>query len=111
ALGLVLSIAAVAHDARGAAMAAECQPPLSVGFRVVRVDRLSVGVWYPTADRENDYTYAKDVKGRARKDGAVAACTGVPLVVFSHGFGGCGTQSVFFTEELARHGYIVAAPD
>ena len=33
------------------------------------------------------------------------------MVVFSHGYGGCGTQSVFITEELARQGYIVAAPD
>lgn len=34
-----------------------------------------------------------------------------PLILFSHGFNGCGTQSVFFTEELARAGYVVAAPD
>jgi len=32
-------------------------------------------------------------------------------VVFSHGLGGCGTQSLFFTETLARQGYVVAAPD
>src|SRR5262249_13287001 len=25
--------------------------------------------------------------------------------------GGCGTQSLFFTETLARQGYVVAAPD
>ncbi len=43
--------------------------------------------------------------------GAPATCATFPLVVFSHGFGGCGTQSLFFTEELARHGYVVAAPD
>ncbi|MGA8613228.1 MAG: hypothetical protein WB760_16310 [Xanthobacteraceae bacterium] len=35
----------------------------------------------------------------------------VPLVVFSHGFTGCGMQSIALTEELARHGYVVAAPD
>ena len=33
------------------------------------------------------------------------------MVVFSHGFGGCGIQSVYITEQLARKGYIVAAPD
>ena len=33
------------------------------------------------------------------------------LVLFSHGLGGCALQTLFFTEELARHGYIVAAPD
>jgi predicted dienelactone hydrolase len=31
--------------------------------------------------------------------------------VFSHGDLGCGLQSIAFTEELARHGYVVAAPD
>jgi predicted dienelactone hydrolase len=51
------------------------------------------------------------VKGSAVKDGPVDRCTRFPLVVFSHGFGGCGTQTVYLTEELARHGYIVAAPD
>lgn len=34
-----------------------------------------------------------------------------PLVVFSHGNGGMRLQSMFFTEYLASHGYVVAAPD
>lgn len=34
-----------------------------------------------------------------------------PLVLFSHGFGGCAKQSSFLTSYLAEHGYIVAAPD
>jgi len=34
-----------------------------------------------------------------------------PLVVFSHGNGGMRLQSLFFTEYLASHGYVVAAPD
>jgi len=34
-----------------------------------------------------------------------------PLIVFSHGFGGCAKQSKFLTEYLAEHGYIVIAPD
>jgi predicted dienelactone hydrolase len=36
---------------------------------------------------------------------------GYPLVVFSHGFGGCNTQSVFLMEALARAGYLVLAPN
>jgi hypothetical protein len=32
-------------------------------------------------------------------------------VVFSRGCTGCGLQSVSFTEELARNGFVVAAPD
>jgi predicted dienelactone hydrolase len=38
-------------------------------------------------------------------------CQRYPLVIFSHGLDGCGTQSVFITEQLARAGYVVAAPD
>ncbi|MBY0404310.1 MAG: hypothetical protein K2X66_10465 [Cyanobacteria bacterium] len=34
-----------------------------------------------------------------------------PLVIFSHGYHGCGTQSKFLTEELANHGYWVFAPN
>ncbi len=34
-----------------------------------------------------------------------------PLIIFSHGLGGCGKQSSFLTSYLAENGYIVAAPD
>lgn len=34
-----------------------------------------------------------------------------PLLVFSHGFGGCAKQSVFLTQFLADNGYMVIAPD
>lgn len=34
-----------------------------------------------------------------------------PLVVFSHGYGGCARQSTFLTKALAAHGYIVVAPN
>lgn len=33
-----------------------------------------------------------------------------PVVIFSHGLGGCPTQSRFLTEGLAAHGYLVVAP-
>jgi predicted dienelactone hydrolase len=35
----------------------------------------------------------------------------VPLVLFSHGFGSCGTQSTFLTQGLAARGYVVMAPE
>ncbi|HEU4996946.1 MAG TPA: alpha/beta fold hydrolase [Gemmatimonadaceae bacterium] len=40
-----------------------------------------------------------------------SATTRAPLVVFSHGFGGCAAQSRFLTEALAERGYFVVAPD
>jgi len=40
-----------------------------------------------------------------------APASGYPLIVFSHGFTGCNTQSVFLMEALARAGYLVVAPN
>lgn len=37
--------------------------------------------------------------------------TGYPIIVFSHGFGGCNTQSTFLMEALAQAGYLVLAPN
>lgn len=37
--------------------------------------------------------------------------SGYPVVVFSHGFTGCSTQSTFLMEALAKAGYFVLAPD
>ena len=37
--------------------------------------------------------------------------TAAPLIVFSHGFSGCHTQSVFLMEAMADAGYLVVAPD
>lgn len=34
-----------------------------------------------------------------------------PLLVFSHGFSGCNTQSLFLMEALADEGYLVVAPN
>jgi predicted dienelactone hydrolase len=34
-----------------------------------------------------------------------------PVLLFSHGSGGMRTQSVYLTEHLASHGFVVAAPD
>jgi predicted dienelactone hydrolase len=84
-----------------------------VSFKVARVGTTNVGIWYPATAQQKDaaITYARNVKGRAVKNATANSCAQFPLVVFSHGFSGCGTQVVFFTEELARRGYIVAAPD
>lgn len=40
-----------------------------------------------------------------------APAAGYPVVVFSHGFGGCNTQSTFLMEAFAHAGYFVLAPD
>lgn len=73
-----------------------------------------VAVWYPAAGTEQPFAYARGnsgLMGSVARDAPPAACPRVPLVLFSHGLGGCALQSTFITEELARHGYVVAAPD
>ncbi|MGD0509843.1 MAG: hypothetical protein ABSA27_18745, partial [Terriglobales bacterium] len=45
------------------------------------------------------------------KPGGAAPANGYPVVVFSHGYTGCNTQSAFLMQALARAGYLVVAPN
>jgi predicted dienelactone hydrolase len=85
----------------------------TVGFRVMHLADRIVAVWYPTAAKPAPYPYTGSFSGLVAVDAVPSRACGqpVPLVVFSHGNTGCGIQSIAFTEELARHGYVVAAPD
>ena len=92
--------------------------PYRVGVRIEHVayqDRtIPVMFWYPARVQtgEAPYSYPTKVQGsavfEAERDRTEAP---YPLILFSHGFSTCGFQSVFFTENLASHGYVVAAPD
>jgi dienelactone hydrolase len=95
----------------GNAFAEDCTT--AVGYRVLHIGGKVVAVWYPTGAQPAEYSYGPNFSGLVAHDAAPSAVCGkpVPLVVFSHGDFGCGLQSVAFTEELARHGYVVAAPD
>jgi predicted dienelactone hydrolase len=104
----VWSIGCVA--ARDAAAQPECRYPYRVGYSAQTIAGMRVALWYPTVAEPSNYTYPGAMEGFVAY-GAAPSCARVPLVVFSHGLGGCGTQSIYFTEELARHGYVVAAPD
>jgi predicted dienelactone hydrolase len=85
----------------------------AVGFRVMQIENRTVAVWYPTTASATRHDYTPQFSGLLATDAPVTMACGAPapLVVFSHGYTGCGLQSVSFTEELARNGYIVAAPD
>lgn len=93
------------------AFAGECKT--AVGYRVIQIENRPVAVWYPTSGQPLPYHYTTKFSGTLAKDGPVSTACGqpAPLVVFSHGYTGCGLQSVSFTEELARNGFVVAAPD
>ncbi len=95
------------------AQAADCSARQSAGYRVLSLDNgRNVAVWYPAAVAEPVSNPGKSgFSSSVAVDAPPAACPRVPLVLFSHGLGGCALQSTFVTEELARHGYVVAAPD
>ena len=82
-----------------------------VGFKQIKTaNGLNISLWYPTLAKDSAFIYTKSLESKLALNGPIAD-TVFPLIVFSHGFTGCGIQSVFFTEELAKQGYVVAAPD
>lgn len=104
--------------------------PYAVGVTTVLVSdgpdgrALPVEVWYPAepADGAELARYALTLgpltlvemvspNGAVRDARTDLAGAPHPLIVFSHGFGGVRFQSVYLTEWLASHGFVVAAPD
>lgn len=92
----------------------------NVGYRVLDLKYqkdgeeqvLTVAVWYPTAAEPKPYIYGGPARGKVAVNAEPLAQDGpYPFLVFSHGYGGGGTGSVFFTEALAARGWIVACPD
>lgn len=84
---------------------------LTAGYRVVNAGPMTMAVWYPATVGEASVAYSPNLSGMVARNAAPATCERFPVVLFAHGFNGCGTQSVFLTEELARRGYVVVAPD
>jgi len=91
--------------------------PRPVGIKIYSFDfqgkKLPAAVWYPAAKPgEKLFDYNGVNKGSAYLDAEPDRAHGpYPLILFSHGMAGCGFQSVFYTENLARAGYVVAATD
>ena len=100
----------------GAAVPQDTEQRYDVGYRILDLpygdDTMTVAVWYPTRDDPEEFVYGGSVTGNLAVDGAFDLSAGpYPLMVFSHGFGGGGIGAAFFTEALASHGWVVAAPD
>jgi len=117
-MAALVAATALAADAREIRAVASrdpvtgCAGPFRVGYRIVRFGTVTAAVWYPSGTAQRAHTYAPGVVGHVAPAGEpLARCGRFPLVVFSHGVGGCAIQSVFFTETLARRGYVVAAPE
>lgn len=80
---------------------------------------LPYDVWYPvdSVDARPEPRTVYPLQGgagltaqRAVEDLPVAQGS-LPLLVFSHGFGGTNTQSVLLMETLASHGFVVVSPE
>lgn len=106
--------------------APEERGPYSVGVTSVSVQsqgrEIPVEIWYPAADGGSaaEYALMVGVLELARFDSPLAARRDAslddrgapyPTVVFSHGSGGTRIQSIYLTEYLATHGFVVVAPD
>ena len=115
ALSVLVAALGCASTARGGGPTTptSCLAPFTIGYQVIPLhDGRSMAVWYPSDGAQTTYYYATDTSATLARNGrTLSGCGAFPLVIFSHGLGGCGTQSLFLTETLARQGYVVAAPD
>lgn len=104
----------------------EAPGPYAVGVTRLEVQSegrsLPVEVWYPAGSggRHEEYVLELGVIELAKTQSPLAARRDAeldprgapyPTIVFSHGSGGVRIQSLFLTEYLATHGFVVAAPD
>ena len=85
-----------------------------------RGDRsIPVDLWYPVSPEQSGGDATRySLAGPIGLDSKVAFeeppalnATDLPLLVFSHGYGGINTQSVTLVETLASHGFVVASPE
>ncbi len=108
-------------------------PGVPVGVQTFELDELTLEVWYPASDDHLDQAgEAVEVSGfvpatvdqllggvelpaidsRALRDATLRLTEEpLPVVLFSHGFGGFRTQSIDYVQHLASRGYVVVAPD
>jgi predicted dienelactone hydrolase len=99
--------------------------PYDVGVQTITInadsDRpLTVDVWFPIDDAGDaplhQYTFLPEIYYESpvavTADPAQISADGpFPLVVYSHGSGGLRYIAADYSEAIASHGYIVAAPD
>jgi len=62
-----------------------------------------------TSDAEHIQIGGRDVA--IWKPSGPAPAEGYPIILFSHGFGGCNTQTTFLMDAFAQAGYLVVAPN
>jgi predicted dienelactone hydrolase len=107
--------------------------PYAVGTRTLHLwepqpdgsaRELVAQLWYPAeptgplaryarpAELKPLFSYEGEIRTNAHQDAPLARNGGAfPLLLFGHMWGGRRTQDTFLAEELASHGYVVAAVD
>jgi len=93
----------------------------NAGYRIIdfkyktgKIEKtLTVAVWYPTDSKQKDFKYGSWwQKGKVAERAPISKKQKkYPLLIFSHGYSGGGTGYFYFTEYMARLGWIVVAPD
>ena len=109
----------VADDTRSVDwMEPDTTGPYAVGvttleFTDIRGKGLTVEVWYPAIQplSGDPDPYELPIAREAYREADPAVGGPFPLLAFSHGFGGIRYQSIFLTEHLAGHGFVVVSPD
>jgi len=75
-------------------------------------ESLTMQVWFPVPEAGTDLHLYGDLLSGTAWDGGTPECSiQRPVLVFSHGNTSFRFQSIFFTERLASHGWVVVAPD
>lgn len=117
---LILLTAMLCCIADSSFSSAPAETKYNVGYMVIDFQytqnglqkKLTVAVWYPTSEIPKNFQYGGPTWGNVALNGKPLANAGTfPFLAFSHGFGGTGLGSQFFTEALASHGWIVVCPD
>jgi predicted dienelactone hydrolase len=89
-----------------------------IGYRILTIPQegqepLVVALWYPTDAGPGKMTYqvvGSRMVSDATRDAAPAKGP-FPLVIYSHGGGGCAIMGAAHAEALAENGFVVAGPD
>ncbi len=118
--GFMLLTAFLSCNIRSSHASAPAEAKYNAGFMVIDLQyqqnglqkKLTVAIWYPTSASPKMFQYGGPTWGNVALNAEPLANAGkFPFLAFSHGFGGTGLGSAFFTEALAARGWIVACPD
>jgi len=92
----------------------------NVGYRIYsfqytdrnETENITTALWYPTQEEAEPYSYPyNEISEVAVNASLDLENWPYPLLLFAHGYSGCGLNTLFFNEYIASQGFIVAAPD